>query len=308
MIVSALWALALAEGGQLPYPVGNGGLLSAWSLPWLANSPLAPYLGLACTAVVATLLITVNSTFNLLRNITRLQATAFIIMQMAAPAVVVHLCAPMASAAVVLCCMYLLFSIYGDRDATSTVFLIFFILSLCASWDVLFVALMPVFMLGCAQMRILSLRSISAMLIGTVTPWIILTGFGIVDISSIKWPQLQETTQSEKFNLPLVAAVSLSAFVTVAAWLQNLMKYLTYNAHSRAMLSMVTVLSLTVIILGLCNLSNLYASLPLLNVCAALQLGHLFGVVHTRPKSYIAILCVFLPFILLTIWVTILCI
>ncbi len=309
-IIAALAALTIASGSPLPPPVGQPGIVPAWSGVWLSGSPLSPYIGPGCLLLTAILLVLINNTYNLLRNITHLQASAFIIMQMAAPALVVDLCAPAVSTLIVLLCMYLIFSTYAEPGSMSTVFLIFFILSASAGFDAIFIALIPVFILACAQMRILSLRAILATLMGLATPWILLLGFGIISPEALAWPQfaLPSPADNGDMLLPLILAASLSAFVLMSSWVQNLIKYLTYNAHSRAMLSTLTVLSILTLILAAIGWANLYACLPLLNMCAALQLGHLFGVVHTRRKSYIAILCIFLPFILLTIWTIALCI
>lgn len=306
-VIAVIWAIVLGGSEALPYPQGNGGLVEAWSGEWMPGTTAGMLLGVSATLFIAFVLVNINTTFNLLRNITHLQASAFIIMQMAAPATVVSLNRPVAVVAVVLACIYLLFSTYAKISDTPTVFLIFFLLSVSAGFDIIFIGLIPVFLLCCAQMRILSLRSILAMLMGVATPWIILLGFGIVSPADLSWPQPVSATERSMWLLPLVTAVSLSALVLVSSWLQNLIKYLTYNAHSRAMLSMLTVLGLVAIIFVALGYKNLYACLPLLNMCAALQLAHLFGVIHTRRKSYIAIICIFFPFLLLTIWTTALC-
>lgn len=304
---ASAWAALLGLTGNLPAPAGFGGLVEAWRGPWDIVPQLSAWLGAACTLLVVLLLIAINRTFNLLRDMTGLQATAFVVLQAAAPAAMAHLCMPMLTVGVTLCAMFLLFDTYAEPEATPTVFLVFFILSLGAALDVLFIGLTAVFFLGVAQMRVFSLRSVSAMLLGAVTPWLILLGFGIVAPSGISWPHVH-AAQGGSLLLPLALAASLSALVLIGAWVQNLMKYLTYNAHSRAMLSMATALSLATVVFTAAGFSNLYACLPLLDMCAALQLAHLFAVVHKRRKSYIAILCIFLPFILLAVWTTILCI
>jgi len=308
-IIAAAAALWMASAGNLPHPVGNGGLVAFMSEPWLAGNTAAPYIGIFLTLTAAALLININSTFNLLRNITRLQASTFVVMMMSAPALVVNLCQQMVSALVVILCLYMMFSTYTDRMAMPRVFLVFAILSACAGFDVVFIGLIPVFLLGCAQMRIFSLRAVLAMLMGIATPWIILLCFGIVAPSDISWPDIPaaDTTVRGDWLLPVILAASMVVFVAVTAWVQNLMKYLTYNARSRAMLSMVTVLTFATVIFAAVNYTDLFASFPLLCVCASLQVGHLFGVVHTRPKSYIAIFCFLLPFILIAVWNALLC-
>lgn len=273
-VAAAIWALVLSGSHALPYPESIGGLVPGWSAPWMSGSPAAPYAGLAVMLLTTFLLVNINNTYNLLRNITRLQATAFIILQMSAPALVVTLCQPSVSVLVVLVCLYLMFSTYSDAGAMSTVFLVFFILSACAGFDVMFIGLIPVFILGCAQMRVFSLRSVLALLMGLATPWIILFGFGIVNPESLTLPGLAVHVEDSagRLLLPLILSASLSAFVLVSAWLQNLIKYLTYNAHSRAMLSMVTVLSLVSIIFAAIGFSNLYSCLPLLNMLSLIHI------------------------------------
>lgn len=294
------WVIALAAGASVPYPAVSGGVVAQWSAPWRMAWPgLNAALGLAVNIALAVALVQLNGVFNLLRSITRLQAAAFLLIQMSVPAIVAYATPAVVTAAAVVACMALMFSVYasGGPLGMRRVFLVFLILSAGSAIAWPCVLYIPVMLLGCAQMRVFSLRTLLAAGMGIATPWIIILGFGMASPSDIHWP----AAPGGRTN-GAVAAVGLSAFAAVACWLLNAMKYLTYNAHSRAMISLVTVTTGVTVIAAAARYADALSLLPMLNVCAALQLGHLFGVIHTGRRSFIGILLCLLPFVLLGIW------
>lgn len=159
-------------------------------------------------------------------------------------------------------------------------------------------------------MRIFSLRSVLASLMGLATPWVILIGLGIVPVDMIQFPlpQVASFSAAAPDDVPMLVTVATTAFLTLAAWLQNAMKILSYNARYRAFQSVLSVLSLVSILAVTLDYTRVMAYIPLLNCCAAMQAAHLFAAVHRREKSYLAILSLVFIYILFYLWTIITCI
>lgn len=307
---------ALAVGGAIAYsilagqsgPAGMSGIVERWSGPWPLGHWAGLSLGIAANGLIALLLVYLNKTFNVLRCMTMLQSTLFLVMAMATPWQLVTLTGGTVVALVAMACSFILFGEYGNAaECQRRVFLAMLLLSAGMAIDATFALLLPIFMLACAQMRILNLRTVLAMLMGIATPWILLLGFGIVSPGELAVPEFAGYSGlSGKTAMQTAIAAAATGFVGVAAWTQNLMKILTYKAQSRAMLSVLTLLMLAGVA-GVAIDPSAAASLcPLLSCCCALQLGHVFGVVYDKRRSWIAIVCIIAIYLTFFAWTAIL--
>ena len=83
--------------------------------------------------------------------------------------------------------------------------------------------------------------------------------------------------------------------------LQVYVKIISYNAQTRAYNGFFAMLSLLSILLMLIDFTNFIIYVPILNCCAALQLGHLFTIYESR-RSYIGIIAVFVVYFALYLW------
>ena len=308
-LLMAIGACLFFNIDALVYPTGEMGVVKGWSGQWLFFPEVNLFYGIAANVGLAFLMVSVIGRYNLLRSMTKLPATLFLMMQLATPVMLTFFSTGLLLCAGVMACMLLMYESYNDSKATRHVFLTFFLLSLGSTVDYGFLVYIPVFWLALAQMRILDLRSILAMLMGLVTPWILLFGFGIIDVSQLQWPMYSRLTVPfvTLRGTTFIGAALLTAFIAAAAWVQNIIKFLSYNAHSRALLSLLTVLMYVSILASVVDYSHLVAFLPIINMCAAMQLGHLFGVVYTMKRSYIAILCIIGLYLLIYIWRLVIC-
>ena len=302
--LAAIWVIALAIVAPPPCPGGGDGLVGSWPTALMAAHPAVNVaLGLALNLALAAALAWVCGEFNLLRSITRLQSSAFLMMQLAVPSLMAYAAVPTVMALAVVVCMALMFSVYGQPGPLGMrrVMMVFFILSAGSAfaWECLIYV--PVMLLACAQMRVMTLRGLLAAVMGLAGPWVIILGLGLATPADVQWPARAGVMLSA-LGAPAMAATALTGFAVVAYWLLNVMKYLTYNARSRAMISVVTVVSLVTVLAAAVDYAYALAFEPLLCVCAALQMGHLFGVMYTRRKSWIAIALCWLPFVLISLW------
>lgn len=169
-----------------------------------------------------------------MRDQSVLVALLFMFMQMSAPVLSGQFYGGTLLAIVVLVCTFILFSTYNDRGATRRIYLVFFLLGLGAFTQYAYLLLMPAFVLGCVQMRMMSMRAAVAIVLGCVTaPWILL-GFGIVDPAAIEMPEFAGPVMpsGDIASLRLAVAVGFTVLVCVVFGLACMLR--TYSYNSRA--------------------------------------------------------------------------
>lgn len=301
--IAALYVFGTAGMvGFLP-PLGDQGLClpspDLWALPAWAGLGM----NVVLNVMIMAMMLIVNKTYNVLRAVTWLPVGLFAIMQAAVPHEIVSLNAGTLLALAVIACIYLMFSCYDDPWRVRRVFLAFLLLSLGATCQYCFVAFIPVFWLMCAQMRIANVRTYLASILGILTPWVILLGFGIIGIDDIHLPDITSVfmAMNLKSALYLLIVAGLTAFMLMTSTILNVWKTIAYNARARAFNGSLTVTAVITIVAMALNYNNLLAYLPLLNMCAAYQLTHYF-VTHRFDRQYAVIMAVCAVYIILFLW------
>ena len=280
----------------------NGfGLPSASQL--FTSSQFSLIASLSLNILIVLLMIAINKTFNLLKSLTAAHATVFMVLQLAIPDLSCGLYDGTVMCLVALVCSELLFSTYCDTANTPRVFLIFFIISFCAFFQYAFLMLLPVFFLGCAQMRILKLRTILAAGIGVITPAWLLFGFNIISIENVAMPHIEsifaavETREAIYF----VAGAAVTVFICVVMWMLNLMRVIGFNSQIRAYNGFFATLSFFTIAMMLIDYTNFPVYVPLLNCCTAFQAAHFLAARQSR-YGYIWFLGIAMIYITLYLW------
>ena len=315
-IVAAPAAVAAAVAfcllANVAYPISDGALVHKWN-PGAISAKMgayAPVASIAAAVCIAALLGYLNKAFNLLRGLTMLQSTIFLCMLTATPALLATFNAGIGVCLVIVLCCILMYGSYGRSGNQRQVFLAFLLLSACTAIDYAFAVYVPVMWLATLQMRIFSLRTVLASLMGIATPWIIFFGFGILSPSDIALPDLLNFSipaSSDLAGITLLCTALFTALVAVVSWLQNVMKIYSYNVQSRAQLGLISVI-MPVTILAMClNLPHAGAFLPTLSMCAALQVAHMFAVIYNQPRSAVAILILTLVYFAIYAWRIIIC-
>ena len=248
------------------------------------------------------LMVSVCKIFNVLRSLTWLHVAFFSLMQAATPGLAVQFYTGSMLLPVVLVGILLLLGTYREPRATRQIFLIFFLLSLAATTQYCYAVYAIVFFMGCAQMQIFNGRTITAALLGIISPWWILLGFGLISPADIHLPSFTSIFSAigSGSTLLLLIAVGISAFIMVLALILNVFRTIAYNARARAVNGVFTVLSLVTLVACAADYRTLISYIPLLNFCAALQAAHYFAT-HRAEKSCIAILLVMAAYIALYI-------
>ena len=183
-------------------------------------------------------------------------------------------------------------------------FLIFFLFSLAAFTQVGYLFYLPVLLVATIQMRVFSLKTFIAALLGVITPPWLLFGFGIVGLSDLHWPDISfDFIYGIDFNefAQLFSTVGFTMVVGILFLVANLMKILSYNARTRAFNGYLTLLLIFTMVVMLLNFNNFTFYIPLLNCLVAYQVGHFFT--YRRHRwSYLAILFLICCYAGLYVW------
>ena len=272
---------------------GDRGLALPSANEWFPNSLADFAAGISASALTVFLMLLLNKIHNVLRSMTSLNIAMFAMMQAATPNLTSQFYSGGLLAVIVPLCILVLFNCYSSPGNTRQVFLIFLMLSAATLSQYCFAFYMPVMLLGCAQMRIFNWRSISAATLGIITPWWILAGFGIVDLSSLRIPHFDnilDQFHGEGALLILITA-GFTTLVTILSYILNVVRTIAYNARARAINGVFTVTTIMTLAAMCLDYGNMLCYVPLLNFCAAMEVTHFFST-HRAEKSFIAILII----------------
>jgi len=261
------------------YIDGDRGTLLPSANTWIPDHFIDMCVNCGLTALAALAMTMLNRTFNLLRTVSQLDASLFMVMSLATPALLCQLYTGTVLVLTLLTCMFLAYSSYASPTATPRVFMIFFLLSTGSMTQYCYAVYVPVFLVSLAQMRIFNGRAVVAALAGLATPWWIALGSGLVTTDSIHLPQFTDmfATIGSEGGLHIFGVVILTMAMLIAGWALNFMKMLSYNAHMRAYTGTLSVLALVTMIAICADFSNICSYTPALYMLTAFQLSHLFA-------------------------------
>lgn len=258
---------------------------------WTGSALASLTASLASTISMGALILYINSSFNVMRSLTALMAGMFFIMQMALPSVGCTFYGGDVMGVMMLLGVSLMFSSFGEQDCQRRIFLVFFLISLAGFTDLSYLFYLPVFLVGCIQMRIFSLRTFLAAGLGVITPPWLLLGLGLVKVDTLHWPVL--VTIWDMFQTPDVFRAMIVSCFTLFCGIgflgANLLKLLSYNSRTRAFNGFLTLLMIATGLFAILNFNNFAFYIPLLNCLTAYQIAHFFTYRRTR-RSYIPIL------------------
>lgn len=300
--VAAATALAVtAEGGVSPF-AGDRGLGLPSVNEWLKPGYLSTCLSLACICGVAMMLVMICKTYNPQRSMSMLWGTMYVVMLLAEPSVVETFYGGTVMAVFYAAITMILFSVYGEPLETRRVFLIFFLLAGGALTQYAYLFYVPMLLIGCLQMRVLTVKVALAAVIGVVTPVWIAIGFGIVDPRAIELPELESAMGmfDQRDMLVTVTATVLTAISGVVFLILNLMKIISYNSAARARNGFLGLSLLLTVGLISIDFYNFAFYLPLLCMLSGYQVSHFFAS-HRSPIMAIPAGIIILLFVALFI-------
>lgn len=258
---------------------------------WFADRWLSLAVNLSAIIGICLLVGLLGRTYTLTRVPTDLDASFFMIMSLSVPALFLSFNSGTMLCLTLVVCLFLLYSTYGDPAATRPVYTVFLILSAMSMTQYCYLVYIPVFIVGCLQMRAFSGRMAMAVFLGLLTPWWILGAVSLVMPVTVSFPdiaQIFSAFDADRSILFLVS-VALSGILLLIGWLGNFPRMIAYNAHRRAYNGTISVLSLMTVIAAVADFSNMAAYTPTLALCAAVQLGRLFSGRSTKGANITAV-------------------
>lgn len=296
----ALWAYLTAD---LTPIVGSQGIALPSPNLWIPDPEVSLWVNVGAIIVLAVMMVVVNGLFNFIRSLSIGYATLFLFMELSEPDDLSQFNGGVLMLAGVLVCMPLLFSAFANPQATRRIFLLFFLLSAGMAVYYGFLFLLPLFLIGMLQMRVLKWRPLLAAVLGIITPWWIMVGFGIIDVTKLAWPEFTGIfagfDPEEAIHGVVIAAVT--GFLSIAAWVMNFTKLITYNAKTRAMNGFVSLGALAAMLMMAFDYSNFPAYMSVLNCFTAYQIGHYIAI-RQPDNGYIFSLTIMVVYVSFYIW------
>ncbi len=292
---------------SMVHVIANKGIALHIADTWIDHGYLSLFVNLLLNIAILAMMVYINQRFNVLRNITMIYASLFIIFQLAFPDLLCQFYSGTLLCLVVMLCTIMLFSSYRNRDSAQRVTFVFILLTLGALTQYAFILYIVVFLIGCGQMHILNLKMTLAAVIGIITPLWILYGFGIVSLGDFRVPEFVNILATMEPNevLQIVLSFGITAFICVVSMVFNIMRIMGYNAHTRELNSFLFLLSFVTLLMALIDYTNMITYIPLLNCCTAFQLGHLFVLGDEARRGYVGMfltIFVYVGLYLMDLW------
>lgn len=289
--------------GNIKHLPGDTGMWLPSANDWIAVGRISLAVNLSLNILIAILLLLLNKWFNILRSPSNLFAGIFLILQMSLPDLMGQFYGGTLLCVVVLFSTIVLYCTYNRPFPRQPIFLIFFLLAVGSMTQYAYVFYLPVFFIGCAQMRILNIKTFLAAGIGILTPVWIMWGFGFITFENLEMPTFVNVFSAldSQETLQMLVSVGLTVMLLFVLGVLNLLKVYNYNSKMRAYNGFISITSIVTVILIIIDYTNLAIYVPLLNCCAAFQIGHFFASNEYR-RSYIAILGIIVAYCALYVW------
>lgn len=275
---------------------------------WFADPWVSSGAGMCVNILVMTGIIIINRTFNLLRGLPRgglLWASLFMLMQAGVPFGGRFSGGSLLSLVAIIS-IGLLYSVYQQPGLTRRVLLVFVLLGAGSLVQYGFIPYLAVMTIGCVQMRVMSLRTLIAIVAGTLVPLWVLWCFGVVSPENFSLPLFQNifTPGTLMAALPVAVATLLSMMAGCGAGLADMLQVYARNARTRAFFGLIASTGIMTGVLSVIDFGNIEFYLPLLNITTAYFVTQLYSF---RPRGAmgagtVAIVMLTVLFLALYIW------
>ncbi len=297
MLALILFIISALLSGNVGVPAlapgaGHGVCFPSVSTLLTHDFALSHWLNVALYFGAALYTVYITKHFNFVPSDNLLYATAMLLMCSASPWLVYSLNDGIVMLWVVLICLHILFSLYGRRNCSEGIFLIFSFLS----WGTMvlygFLLVIPVFLLGAIFLRTVRVREVVAMLLGLVTPYWIVLATGWVDISDLRLPSMgvitvMEGDPLEVFRLMLTLGITAVLFLFVL--LVNVTRHGSAGVMVRARWAFLQLLGLSAVVFILIDFPDMIAFLPVLYLCTGYGCAQWSIRMRASQKQYLVL-------------------
>lgn len=304
-VIAVVATVASFSSGNIDHIPGDSGMWILSASKWILNPIISMLVSLLTNIAIAFLLIIINKRYNVLRSTSCLFAGLYLIMLISQPTIIAQLHNGTMMCLVMTLATAILFSTFNRPYPRQPIFLIFLLLSVGSMTQYAYAFYIPLFLLGCAQMRIFGFKTFIAALLGCISPVWIMWGFGLISFSDMPIPHFSNLFEgiSNQETLQLVVTTAFSLLLMLTMGVLNLMKVYNLNSHMRAFNGFISILTFATTILAIADFRNIATYLPLINCYTAFQTAHFF-IANPFRRSYIAILSIIAIYISFYWWGT----
>ncbi len=276
----------------MTFPSDRGPALPSPNLWFEAGSAASFGINALILLISCGTMIFINGRYNILRGFSVSFAGLFLLMTAATPGIATVFQGGSLLALAALLGTLLFFTIYNaPKRGSKRVFLTFFLITAGALTQYGFLILLPVFLIGMGQMRVLRFRDLVAAGIGVIAPlwlwWAFSPGFPSLHAPEFDNP-FAPLTLIERIRFLATVGVTLLTGFLLGGY--NMVKVYSYNAKARALNGLLAVTGVATGIAAIANWSNMAFYVTLLNVCVAFQAGHFLNLNINNRTGYISTL------------------
>lgn len=277
--------------------IRNHGLIAGLIPEIKLNGILSLTLNAAIIVLTGILLTRLNTLFPLIKEHTSLPTAFFLLLEMSNISSFSHFSAANLCAFAICICIFILYSCYQQGKSPEQSFIIALLFSILSLFYAHILYLLPIFILGFHQMRSLSIHTIAAIIIGLITPYWIIYGFGCAEYTQLNRSSLALDVQWIKLSIdtvPIIFVLLLGLFTGTI----NLLNAHTEKIQTRAYNGFINLLSVYTAILICIDYEQLEIYLPILNISVSLQAAYYFA----NKRNKINIILFYSIIILLLVW------
>ena len=263
---------------------------------WFAALPAWASVAANFAVIIASaaLLNLLNKTFNFIRAVTSVHASVFLILEMSSPKLFTTFCTGNLLCLMALCSVYVLFAAYREPRSERSILAVMFFAMAAALTQHAFLLLIPLFIIGFAQMQALNFRTLLAAVMGILAPLLIIFGLCIVSPFDVQWPHflapLADPTSTQ--SATLIATVSAIGITTLIITCANLLRIINYRLQTRLLNAFFVFGAILAIAMIAIDLTNAWAYMPMLNACLAVEVGQLYIAFAEQKRRYLLVLLI----------------
>lgn len=213
--------------------------------------------------------------------------TAMAVLLTANPLMTSYFGTPVIMLIVNLICLWTLMNAYRSANATNAMFVVATYLSLGSMFQYAFLAMMIIWPILAAMVKVLRVKEMLAYLMGLVAPYWVALGFGLVRFSDFNMPQyfaqLPEVVTGEVFFF-IALSLGTLALTGLMMSLNNAMMIYSGSVRVRIFNNMINLLGLWSFVCMLVDFGNLAAYASTFTFAVSVQIANFFAI-RRIPRS-----------------------
>lgn len=228
-----------------------------------------------------------NKKFAFVKGAETMLPTAMTVLLTADPLMTSYFGTPVIMLMVNLICLWTLMGAYRSANATNAMFVVATYLSLGSMFQYAFLAMMIIWPILAAMVKVLRMKEMMAYLMGLVAPYWVALGFGLVRFSDFNMPQfftpLPEVATGEVFFF-IALSLGTLGLTGLMMSLNNAMMIYSGSVRVRIFNNMINLLGLWSFLCMLVDFGNLAAYVSTFTFAVSVQMANFFAI-RRIPRS-----------------------